>query len=332
MRTQRARHGAAGAVRAAEARGRGRSLRSGQAEDLHGRRRGGVRGRRPPRAAAARVPQGLHRRSLQGDVRRRRGQVDLPRRLGERLHELRSAQAAGGSVSPDRQAQVRPELGTSVLDVGRSQRGGVGRVRQRRAVQGHRSPTRRARPPAYAAGSSGSTTFGMGFVTDQAGGDTEKLFIAANGSSNTLSSIDTAHDLRPHRIGTLTATEDRNPELTGTSEARLFGVLPVGVHDVVRAGDRPRHRRAGRQALEARLGSRSARSTRTRSPSGAACSTSSRPWTTASARIRRSARSIAATRHLPHDHARTCRTGSAGRRVDVRARARRAIRARSAAR
>jgi hypothetical protein len=78
----------------------------------------------------------------------------------------------------------------------------------------------------YAPGSSGSTTFGMGFSTDKPGSDTEKLFIAANEGTNDLSSIDTAHDLKPHHVGTLTATEDQNPELTGTSEARLFGFYP----------------------------------------------------------------------------------------------------------
>jgi hypothetical protein len=82
----------------------------------------------------------------------------------------------------------------------------------------------------YIPGSSGSSTFGMGFSTDKSGGDTEKLFIAANDQAtdrmNDLSSIDTAHDLKPHHVGTLTATVDENPELTGTSEARLFGFYP----------------------------------------------------------------------------------------------------------
>ena len=82
-------------------------------------------------------------------------------------------------------------------------------------------------PTSYVRGSSGSTTFGMGFATDQAGGDTEKLFIASNSHANSLSSIDTEHALTPHRIGLLTATEDRNPELTGTSDAKLYGFYPV---------------------------------------------------------------------------------------------------------
>ena len=78
----------------------------------------------------------------------------------------------------------------------------------------------------YVRGSSGATTFGMGFATDQAGGDSEKLYIAANSTANSLSSIDTEHALVPHRVGLLTATEDRNPELTGTSDAKLYGFYP----------------------------------------------------------------------------------------------------------
>ncbi|MEO8549759.1 MAG: hypothetical protein ABI678_07290 [Kofleriaceae bacterium] len=82
-------------------------------------------------------------------------------------------------------------------------------------------------PTAFNPGSTGSTTFGMGFSTDKAGGDSEKLYVADNDFTNQLSSIDTAHDLRPHRMGTLSATIDQNPELTGTSEGRLFGFYPV---------------------------------------------------------------------------------------------------------
>lgn len=72
---------------------------------------------------------------------------------------------------------------------------------------------------------SGALTFGMGFSTDKPGGDSEKLYIAANDSTFDLSSIDTK-DLAPKHIGRLAAAEDQNPELTGTSEARLFGFYP----------------------------------------------------------------------------------------------------------
>jgi hypothetical protein len=78
----------------------------------------------------------------------------------------------------------------------------------------------------YVPGASGAFTFGMGFVTDTAGGDSEKLFIAANDASNSLHSIDTQNSLSPHKVGTITASDDRNPELTGTSEARLYGFYP----------------------------------------------------------------------------------------------------------
>ncbi len=78
----------------------------------------------------------------------------------------------------------------------------------------------------FRAGSAGSLTFGMGFATDKAGGDSEKLYVADNDFSNQLSSIDTK-DLVPHAIGTLSAVASQNPELTGTSEARLFGFYPA---------------------------------------------------------------------------------------------------------
>jgi hypothetical protein len=79
---------------------------------------------------------------------------------------------------------------------------------------------------AFRAGSAGSVTFGMGFATDKPGGDAEKLYVADNDFTNQLSSID-PKDLVPHRIGTLSAVETQNPELTGTSEARLFGFFPA---------------------------------------------------------------------------------------------------------
>jgi hypothetical protein len=81
-------------------------------------------------------------------------------------------------------------------------------------------------PSGFVPFSSGSMTFGMGFVTDKPGGDTEKLFIAANDTTNALHSIDTSHDLTPKKVGTISAADDRNPELTGTSEARLYGFYP----------------------------------------------------------------------------------------------------------
>ncbi|MBA2539805.1 MAG: hypothetical protein H0V17_09240 [Deltaproteobacteria bacterium] len=83
-------------------------------------------------------------------------------------------------------------------------------------------------PSGFAAGSSGSRTFGMGFVTDDAGGKTEKLYISAENYDRGLSAIET--DKSPPQaksIGTIEASIDRNPELTGTSEGKLFGFFPV---------------------------------------------------------------------------------------------------------
>ncbi|MEJ7596567.1 MAG: hypothetical protein WKG01_01550 [Kofleriaceae bacterium] len=79
----------------------------------------------------------------------------------------------------------------------------------------------------FTAGSSGSSTFGMGFVTDEAGGKTEKLYIANNDGSHVLSAIDTNRSTpTASAVGRIDATHDQNPELTGTSEGKLFGFFP----------------------------------------------------------------------------------------------------------
>jgi len=79
----------------------------------------------------------------------------------------------------------------------------------------------------FASGSSGSSTFGMGFVTDAAGSKTEKLYIANNDGSHVLSTIDTARATpAATQVGRIEATRDQNPELTGTSEGKLFGFFP----------------------------------------------------------------------------------------------------------
>jgi hypothetical protein len=82
------------------------------------------------------------------------------------------------------------------------------------------------RPVHYVPGSGGFVRFGMGFVTDAPGATTEKLFISSDEPSHALGSIDTAHGLAPRAVGTLTAAGEISPELTGTSEARLFGFYP----------------------------------------------------------------------------------------------------------
>ena len=74
---------------------------------------------------------------------------------------------------------------------------------------------------------SSSRTFGMGFVTDEPGGKTEKLYVAANDGSHELSYLDTTQDVPVAKtVATLPSTA-RHPELTGTSEAKLFGFFPA---------------------------------------------------------------------------------------------------------
>jgi len=71
-----------------------------------------------------------------------------------------------------------------------------------------------------------SNTFGMGFTSDVPGGKAEKLYIAANDGSHALSYLDTTQDIpSKHAVGTL--PEGRHPELTGTSEAKLYGFFPL---------------------------------------------------------------------------------------------------------
>jgi hypothetical protein len=84
------------------------------------------------------------------------------------------------------------------------------------------------RPSAFSPGSGGfGVPFGMGFATDGPGATTEKLYVSATGGSNALGAIDTeASNLTPRTIGPLTASHERNAELTGTGEGRLFGFYP----------------------------------------------------------------------------------------------------------
>lgn len=80
-------------------------------------------------------------------------------------------------------------------------------------------------------GASSMQLFGMGFVTDTAGGMTEKLYLAGGGNNaqpmGKLAYDDThGGNLTPSVVGTLTATSDYSPELTGTNEAKLYGFYP----------------------------------------------------------------------------------------------------------
>ena len=79
----------------------------------------------------------------------------------------------------------------------------------------------KCRPTAYR----GDITFGMGFVSDAAGSDSETLYTAANDGSFALNTID--KQLRVHSVGTLMAAQGSSPELTGTAGARLFGFYPT---------------------------------------------------------------------------------------------------------
>ncbi len=87
-------------------------------------------------------------------------------------------------------------------------------------------------PSGYVPRAGGMDLFGMGFVTDSAGSNSEKLFIAGGGDSaqpmGKLATVDT-HDAMytPVQIGTLTESSDFSPELTGTNAAELFGFFPV---------------------------------------------------------------------------------------------------------
>jgi len=78
----------------------------------------------------------------------------------------------------------------------------------------------------YDPGASGFRRFGMGFVTDGPGATTEKLFVSVDDDSHALGTIDPARGLATTRIGALTTDDSRSPELTGTSEGRLFGFYP----------------------------------------------------------------------------------------------------------
>jgi hypothetical protein len=78
----------------------------------------------------------------------------------------------------------------------------------------------------------GMSLFGMGFVTDAAGGTTEKLYLAG-GNVNPATTprklgFDDTHggNLTPSVVGNIAATADFSPELTGTSEAKLYGFFP----------------------------------------------------------------------------------------------------------
>lgn len=71
--------------------------------------------------------------------------------------------------------------------------------------------------------------FGMGYVTDTAGGDTEKLWIGggdANAAIGGSLGYLTPGTLAVNRVGALTTTAENSPELTGLGDATLWGFYP----------------------------------------------------------------------------------------------------------
>ncbi len=86
--------------------------------------------------------------------------------------------------------------------------------------------------------------FGMGFVTDTPGGSTEKLWLAADTPEHPLAYVDTTKpDLALHRVGSVEG--ELNPELTGTSEAKLYGFYPMNdqasyVQEINRSNGQPK--------------------------------------------------------------------------------------------
>lgn len=79
----------------------------------------------------------------------------------------------------------------------------------------------------YRPGATGFFRFGMGFVADTPGGNSEKLYLSVDDGDRALGVIDTAKGLTSVRIGDLDTGGDRSPELTGTRDARLYGFYPL---------------------------------------------------------------------------------------------------------
>lgn len=72
--------------------------------------------------------------------------------------------------------------------------------------------------------------FGMGFVTDAAGGDTEKLWLGGGNVDATmlgdLGWIQPPGALNITNVGRMTTTSEYSPELTGLGDATLWGFYP----------------------------------------------------------------------------------------------------------
>ncbi|MEO8706163.1 MAG: hypothetical protein ABI867_39400 [Kofleriaceae bacterium] len=92
------------------------------------------------------------------------------------------------------------------------------------------------------------TEFGMGFVTDAADAKTEQLFGAADSDDRTLARVDLTAQLPAWRpIGVIEANQNRNPELTGTGEGKLFAYYPQEDTSFVQELDRTTAKGIGRR-------------------------------------------------------------------------------------
>jgi hypothetical protein len=125
--------------------------------------------------------------------------------------------------------------------------------------------------------------FGMGYVTDTAGGDTEKLWIgggdadaSVGGSLGWL----TPGSLAVNRVGPLPTNAENSPELTGLGDATLWGFYPGVTNAFVQQIDKTTGGGMGPQ-LTIRTAS-AVKSAPGPSRSGAASSTSSSPPSRAS--------------------------------------------------
>ena len=83
----------------------------------------------------------------------------------------------------------------------------------------------------YTAKQNNMLLFGMGFVTDAAGATAEKLYIGGGTSAGDpggrLGRVDTtATPPALSMLGTLRGDTEQSPELTGTSESKLYGFYP----------------------------------------------------------------------------------------------------------
>lgn len=91
-------------------------------------------------------------------------------------------------------------------------------------------------------------TFGMGFVTDGPGAESETLFVAGPDIETRLATLETENvPVVWNEIVTLPVQRDRKPELTGTGDGRLFAYFPVPDRGFVQEIDRASGRLIGTQ-------------------------------------------------------------------------------------